>query len=291
MALLSLRTTLLLAIFLLSSDRAWSQWTGIQANPTAPVYGRWATYSLVGTDPGNISGSLWEYKCNGPGCTNGYGTMSDNVTLTSAGVYEVFAGTFTVRCTLTVQGNELDPNPPPIVLTTDVTVDPPDAVRIASGLNVNTQVNQVENGGTSKAFGVTLIFVVQACGWDCGPYVTGFCQERITGKTLHPDSIVPQTFPDDAGWVPSDNNNSAFYTWDDWEDYLLEIVDRKVVDLGNADLGAWASVPYPTVWYTRTQNLQLNTTDACGNPVTYSLGSVVINTVITGPTTFQIQQQ
>ncbi len=138
-------------------------------NPNPPLLGGSAQYSVVGL-PANwiVSGYSWQYRSVGDCVSPWYPLSSTGGNEAAPVVAERYPGTFQVRCFLYYQ---IYPGPlQQTVLQTSVIIAPANGVRIAYG------------NGAAAAVGssITVQFVPQSGGQDCGPYFMGEAQEMVT---------------------------------------------------------------------------------------------------------------
>jgi hypothetical protein len=170
--------------------------------------------------------------------------------------------------------------PAPSIVTTSLTIAPPTGVRIGSPgvLNRDIGVNYVVPSSTSivGCTGVTVVFVIQSNGQDCGQYLAGQPQELVTEKVLFGVNQDPDTV-----WTPTGYDARFFLA-------APNIQDFKSFPSGSETYANW---PDNTVFFTRTQNLRLLQTDPCGNVRTYPLGSVKFQSVKIDNETWQLQLQ
>ncbi len=180
-------------------------------------------------------------------------------------VPEPWPGTFDVRCTLTYRVYPLPATT--TVLSTTVTIAPPDGYRIVAGLKTPTPVGS----------GIAVVFQVTAGGQDCGPYLGGTAQEWIWNKWLYGVYIG-----NDTDWSPPVGQ----------PDPAFQLQHGQIIDVkttaATPDWFAWAGGTY----YKSNQWLQIAFVDPCGKLRTYFLSPVFSQSrQKLGPYTWQISQQ
>ena len=239
----------------------------ILVNPSPPILGSTATYSIQAPSGWQISSYSWQYRWDDGACVSSWLPLtSGNPTTATQYITEPWPGTFDVRCTINYV---VPPNytQQQTVVATAVTIAPPNGVRILSGLNTPTPVNN----------GIWIVFQLQSNGVDCGPYCAGQAQELITNKILYGNPA-----PNDTQWTPpAGQSSNVFYAGSG------RINDYKTTSQGIVYQN-WLS---GTNLYTRTQNIRMLFTDACGNQRIFSCGSVNLANQKVNNGSWQILQQ
>ena len=142
----------------------------------------------------NISGSpksfLWEYQP--AGCNQWFPGTSAN-TGSTVSPYEIYPGTFTVRCTVfyypAMRGSLTRAQP-----TATITVPPPDSLTIISGDRTNYQIGSQ----------IPIVFQMYCKGVGVGPQGTGMAQEQITKVTNSAGTVIAGGL----SWIPSPGSQS-----------------------------------------------------------------------------------
>lgn len=235
--------TVLVCIMMSSYATAQDQFR-IEYTTTKPnnrvIYGCLVTYRLVGNSPGSQATWRWSYRLTTGNCSNTWRQTTSSNAQPTEECAEVYPGAFQVRCRVTFQPDSSGSAPEPINLYTNISVPPPDGVRVNSGNRV------VVNGGTASP----IVFGILCQGFPVD-YAIGLPQENIINGI------------DQEGKWP----NQGFTTKTSTKFKLVNSIIYDSKNPGYVD----PFLPKGAVLFTCVQQLQIRIPDLCGGTKDYLL--------------------
>jgi len=208
------------------------------------VLGEGVTYTAVDDGKDAMVNIAWDYRCMEMGCQQNWSSFGNARSFTTI---EGRVGKQDVRVTAAYQPNPYNPPPASNFVIHNITVLPPDAMAITTGLAL-----PCANGPDT----IQVEFTVRGGGRDCGAYLSSVAtaQEKITNKTFSGPTGV-QHLADDLDFS---SGAPAFY-----------LSGNKIIDMKNTKVNPtlWASIPVGSVFYTFTQTNRILVKDCCDQAV------------------------
>jgi hypothetical protein len=226
------------------------------------IYGCAIRYSIEGFS-GYPRSFKWEYRSTTGTCGTTFGAMTERNTGPSQWVSEFYPGSFQIRCTITYGPSPVTGiTPKPEYPKLDITIPPPDGVRIAAGDGVSVPIGE----------DIDVIFAITCKDEDVCDAI-GLAQERISNVRDYKGRIIPFEYV----WGPL-SPHPRFY-----------LSGNAIVDIkGYTPKPLWFDLPLVT-FETATQELRLVITDPCGNQTAYPLGTFTVKWVKDSKTTYRLE--
>jgi hypothetical protein len=274
------RCRLVLFLFLISgfmANEAAAQtaitWT---SDPSPINYGPSVTYSLTGPQPASITSITWTYQNSDQTCPTIPTVFGTGPTVT---VGESYIGTFNVWAKIVYGGGSGGAAPPPVTLQTQITIPPPDSLKLNTGNNVLKPIGQYN----------PTTFLVYSNDQPVS-YNGTFVQELITNLFLLQQPQGGQaklvSVPMNNGWVPASGSSISFSTSGSL------VTDKKGWPGTGKEQIIYNLAPAGVTFMKVTQSFRFAKFDACGNLKTWPCSTTfTVSFVSDGQGNYKITHQ